>query len=78
MKTAISIDKKVFEDAERFSKSAGLSRSKLYSMAINEYIQKHSPDLITEQLNAYYKDHESKLDEDLKYAACRIFNREDW
>jgi metal-responsive CopG/Arc/MetJ family transcriptional regulator len=78
MKTAISIDKKVFEDAEKFSKSAGLTRSKLYSTAISEYIQNHSPDLITEQLNAFYKDHESKLDDDLKYAAYRILDGEDW
>jgi metal-responsive CopG/Arc/MetJ family transcriptional regulator len=78
VKTAISIDKQLYEDAERFSKAAGLSRSRLYSTAINEYIQNHSPDLITEKLNEYYKDHVSKLDDDLKYAACRIFNREEW
>jgi antitoxin component of RelBE/YafQ-DinJ toxin-antitoxin module len=78
MKTAISIDKQLYEEAEKFSKNAGLSRSKLYSTAINEYIQNHSPDLITEKLNEFYKDHESKLDDDLKYAAYRILNREDW
>jgi hypothetical protein len=78
MKTAISIDNQLYEEAEKFSKNAGLSRSKLYSTAINEYIQNHSSDLITEKLNSYYKDHESKLDEDLKYAAYRLLNREDW
>jgi metal-responsive CopG/Arc/MetJ family transcriptional regulator len=78
MKTAISIDNKLYEEAEKFSKNTGLSRSKLYSTAINEYLQNHLPDLITEQLNAYYKDHESKLDDDLKYAAYRTLNREDW
>jgi metal-responsive CopG/Arc/MetJ family transcriptional regulator len=78
MKTAISIDKQLFEDAEKFSKNAGFSRSKLYSTAIHEYIQNHSPDLITEKLNEYYKDHEAKLDDDLKFAAYRALNREEW
>jgi hypothetical protein len=40
--------------------------------------EKADPDLITEKLNEFYKDHESKLDDDLKYAAYRILNREEW
>ena len=78
MKTAISIEKKLYEDAEKFLQYSGLSRSKLYCMAINEYIQNHSPDIITERLNNYYKDKDSRLDSDLKKAAYRLFNGEEW
>jgi metal-responsive CopG/Arc/MetJ family transcriptional regulator len=78
MKTAISIDDKLFDNAEDFSRTAGLSRSRLYCIAINEYIQNHSPDIITEKLNNYYKNHESRIDDDLKAAAHRLFAREDW
>ena len=78
MKTAISIDDKLFDDAEGLSRTAGLSRSKLYCIAIREYIQNHSPDIITEKLNNYYKNHESRIDDDLKAAAYRLFAREDW
>ena len=78
MKTAISIDEKLFDDAEGFSRTAGLSRSKLYCIAISEYIQNHSPDIITEKLDNYYKTHESRIDDDLKAAAYRLFAREDW
>ena len=78
MKTAISIDKKLFEDAERFSHAYGLSRSKLYCTAISEYIQNYSPDLITKKLNDYYKNHESGIDDELKAAAYRLFDGEDW
>jgi len=78
MKTAISIDKNLFDDAERFSKSAGLSRSKLYCIAISEYIQNHAPDIITEKLNSYYENHESCLEGDLKETAYRLFAGEDW
>ena len=78
MKTAISIDEKLFVEAESFSKTTGLSRSRLYCTAINEYLQKHSSDLITETLNSYYKDHNSQIDNDLKEAAYHLFAKEDW
>jgi len=78
MKTAISIDKKLFNDAENFSQSTGLSRSKLYCTAISEYIQNHTPDIITERLNNYYRNHESSLDDDIKAATYQLIDREDW
>jgi metal-responsive CopG/Arc/MetJ family transcriptional regulator len=78
MKTAISIDKQLYEDAESFSRIAGLSRSRLYSTAVGEYIQNHTPDIITEKLNSYYGNAESKIDDDLKEAAYRLFAKEEW
>jgi len=78
MKTAISIDEKLFYDAENFSRTAGLTRSKLYCTAIKEYLKNNSPNLITKRLNDYYKNHDSRLDDDLKAVATRLFNEEDW
>jgi len=78
MKTAISIDDKLFAEAESFSQVAGLSHSKLYCTAINEYIQNHSPDLITEKLSDYYKNHNSKIYDDLKEVAYNLLARVDW
>jgi hypothetical protein len=46
--------------------------------AINEYIQNHSPELITEKLNSYYKNHNSKIDDNLKEATYNLLAREDW
>jgi len=78
MKTAISIDKKLFDVAESFSRKKGLSRSSLYCIALNEYIQNHSPDIITEKLNDYYGNNKSGIDDGLKAAASRLFEKEDW
>ena len=78
MKTAISIDKKLFADAEGFARTKGLSRSKLYCTAISEYIQNHTPDIITERLNNYYMNKKNQVDKDLKIAASRLFAGEDW
>jgi len=78
MKTAISIDDDLFNDAENYSRISGLSRSKLYSLAIREYIQNNTLDIITERLNNYYKNNKSNLDTDLKAAANRLFDKEEW
>jgi metal-responsive CopG/Arc/MetJ family transcriptional regulator len=78
VKTAISIDKKLFTDAEGFARTTGLSRSKLYCTAISEYIQNHTPDIITERLNNYYKNNKNHVDKDLRMAASRLFAGEDW
>jgi metal-responsive CopG/Arc/MetJ family transcriptional regulator len=78
MKTAISIDKQLFEDAEDFSRITGLSRSRLYSAAVGEYIRNHTPDIITEKLNNYYENTESKIDDDLRETAYRLFAKEEW
>jgi hypothetical protein len=35
-------------------------------------------DVITEQLDQYYKDHKATLDDDIKQAASELFSREEW
>jgi metal-responsive CopG/Arc/MetJ family transcriptional regulator len=72
MKTEISIDDKLFNDAENFSKAAGLSRSDLYCIALREYIQNHSSDTVKGDLKNHYREHDSQIDDDLKAAADRL------
>jgi len=78
MKTAISIDKELFNDAEDYSRASGLSRSKLYCTALREYIYGYNADIITEKLNNYYGEHDSNLDKGIKEAGYRLLDREDW
>jgi len=78
MKTAISIDTMLFFEAESFSDFKGISRSRLYCNAVREYIQNHSPNIITEKLNKYFENHESAIDDDLKEAAYELFEKEGW
>jgi len=78
MKTAIYIDQELFDEAEGFSHVAEMSRSKLYCTAISEYIQNHKQDNITKQLNDYYTNHESGLDDYSKEVAYKLLSKEDW
>lgn len=51
MKTAISIPDEIFAEAERLARRLKRSRSELYSQAISEYVARHAPDEITEEMN---------------------------
>lgn len=51
MKTTVSLPDKVFREADLLARRSKKSRSKLYSDAIAEYLLRHSPDSITDDLN---------------------------
>ena len=78
MKTAISISDEVFLEAEQTARKLGLSRSRMYSMAIIEFIQAHNPDAITAKLNQVYSTVDSRLDDDLIQANYDLFSRDVW
>lgn len=78
MKTAISISDEVFLEAEQTAQKLGLSRSRMYSMAIIEFIQAHNPDAITAKLNQVYSTVDSRLDDDLLQANYDLFSRDVW
>jgi len=78
MKTAISISDEVFLEAEQTAQQLGLSRSRMYSMAIAEFIQTHNPDAITAKLNQVYNTAESGLDDDLIQANYDLLPRDAW
>jgi metal-responsive CopG/Arc/MetJ family transcriptional regulator len=52
MKTTISIPDPIFESAEKLAKRLGISRSQLYSEAVEAYVDKQSYSGVTEQLDA--------------------------
>jgi metal-responsive CopG/Arc/MetJ family transcriptional regulator len=54
MKTAISIPDELFQTAEKIAKKMGIPRSQLYVRALEEFIQSHSKESVTEKLNAVY------------------------
>lgn len=51
MKTAVSLPDDLFRRADRLARRQQKSRSRLYSEALAEYVRRHDPDWITEQLN---------------------------
>jgi metal-responsive CopG/Arc/MetJ family transcriptional regulator len=62
MKTAISLPDPLFEAAEKLARGLGMSRSELYSRALESFIRSYSGAQVTEKLNEIYKDQRSELD----------------
>ena len=62
MKTAISIPPEVFEAAEAFARRRQLSRSALYTRAVEEFLQHHRSENVTERLDRVYGEVPSELD----------------
>ena len=52
MKTAISVPDPVFHDAERLADRLGWSRSRLYTQAVREFLERHGDDPVTRALDA--------------------------
>jgi metal-responsive CopG/Arc/MetJ family transcriptional regulator len=68
MKTAISLPEKLFKLAEKTASKLGIPRSQLFARALEEYIQHHRNEYITEKLNEIYSKESSNLDSSLKLA----------
>jgi metal-responsive CopG/Arc/MetJ family transcriptional regulator len=54
MKTAISVDDALMEEADEAARDLGLSRSGLIADALRDYLRKRRRTRITEQLNQAY------------------------
>jgi metal-responsive CopG/Arc/MetJ family transcriptional regulator len=78
MKTAISIPNHIFEKAEKLSKRLKMSRSELYSKAVNKFIEENKATDITKILNEVYKDNNSSVDKALYKMQLSGLDKEDW
>lgn len=78
MKTAISIPDEIFEDAERLARRLKRSRSEVYSRALAEYLARHAPDRVTEEMNQAIAVAEEPVDVFAAAAGRRTLRRTEW
>ena len=69
MKTAISLPDSLYEAAEKTAQSMGLPRSQLFAKALEEFIQHHNSERITEKLNDIYYQFDNSTFESLSNAS---------
>ena len=66
MKTAISLSDTLFEKAEQTAHYMGIPRSRLYVIALEDYIARHNGEMVTKKLNEVYGNiHKNAFDKDL-------------
>ena len=79
MKTAISIPDDVYKGAERLARRSKKSRSRLYSDALKEYLQRHSFDEVTEAMNRACEEvGQEASDPFVSAAARRVLEGSEW
>ncbi len=78
MKTAISIPDKLFKKGERAAKKLKLSRSKLYSKALEDFLKRQDQSWITEAANRVADREDTSLDPFMREAARRTMLRNEW
>jgi metal-responsive CopG/Arc/MetJ family transcriptional regulator len=78
MKTAVSIPDEVFEDAERLARRTKRSRSEIYSRALAEYVARHAPDRVTEEMDRALADIDEPADTLAAAAARQVLRRTEW
>jgi metal-responsive CopG/Arc/MetJ family transcriptional regulator len=54
MKTAVSIQKSLFEQAEKIARKMKISRSRLFALALEDYIHREQNRELLTQINAAY------------------------
>jgi metal-responsive CopG/Arc/MetJ family transcriptional regulator len=56
MKTAISVDDDLLHEADRAARQLGLSRSRLFAIALQNYLRQRRQEEMSERLNRVYAD----------------------
>ena len=71
MKAAVSIPDPVFKAADELAQRMGVSRSRLYSVALQRFVQDHEEEAITARVNEVYANESSALDPVLQSIQAR-------
>jgi metal-responsive CopG/Arc/MetJ family transcriptional regulator len=75
VKTAISIQKSLFEQAEKIARKMKVSRSRLFALALEEFIRREQNRELLAQINAAYADEPSASEQTLRRKTRRTHRR---
>lgn len=64
VKTAISIQKSLFQRAEEIAKEMKISRSRLFVLAVEDFIRRYQNKLLLEEINLAYSDDPDEQEQD--------------
>lgn len=78
MKTAVSVPDELFRASERVAHQLGLSRSGLYTKALEEFLARHDDEEITRRLNEIYAHEPAAIDPAMSRLAARSLPKESW
>ena len=78
LKTAISIPENIYRDAEDVAKSLGMTRSRLYSAAVADFLNRYRKDDIKAKLNKIHAPGSTGVDPVLAAMQLASLPQEEW
>ena len=82
VKTAISIDDDLFREVNSLTRKLNISRSKLFALAVDEFIRKHKNKELLAQINRAYADpptpEEERLQKGMRRQQTKNLEQEPW
>ena len=82
VKTAISLDENLFNEVNKLAADLHVSRSKLFTLAVKDYLKKQESKKILAQLNTVYSGTSSKEEASISKAMLKkqrkIVGQESW
>lgn len=75
IKTAISIEKSLFDQAEKIARTMKVSRSRLFVIALQDFIEHQKNKELLAQINAAYSDEPDATEQALRRKARRQHRR---
>lgn len=78
MKTAVTIPDNIIKRADKLAKRRKISRSKLFTEAIESYLDEYDEDEITRKLNEFYEKNPATIDPAITKMAARSLPRGEW
>ena len=75
IKTAISIDKSLFAQANALARKLKVSRSRLFVIALEDFIQEQENRELLEKINAVYADGPDKSEQELRRKMRQSYRR---
>jgi metal-responsive CopG/Arc/MetJ family transcriptional regulator len=73
VKTAISVQKTLFEKAEKLAHQMKVPRSRLFVMALEEFIQRKQNRELLAQINAAYADDPDPAERTLREKSVKVY-----
>ena len=74
IKTAISIQKSLFEQAESLAQELNISRSELFGMAIETFVRHHQNQILLQEINQAYSGEQDPSDK-VRLSKMRKYHR---
>ena len=75
VKTAVSLDRKLYEQGEALASELKISRSRLFALALEEFIRRRRSRGLLDRINAAYEDPPDAAERALQRAMRRTHRR---